>query len=71
MKITHLRQRDLAERWGIDERTLEGHRYRGIGAPYLKISGRVVYRLADIEAFEEANLHLSFSGNDRRDKRGF
>lgn len=62
MQITHLHQEDLARRWRISGRTLEGFRTRGIGPPYLKIGGRVVYRLADIEAFEEANLHLALLG---------
>ena len=29
---------------------------------HLKIGGRVVYRLADVEAFESANLHANTFG---------
>jgi hypothetical protein len=47
-----LRQTDVARRWWISERTLEGWRSRGLGPRYVKVGGRVVYRLADIEAFE-------------------
>lgn len=52
MAITHLTQTDLARRWRISPRTLERWRWLGQGPKYLKIGGRVVYRLEDIEAFE-------------------
>lgn len=48
----HLTQTDLARRWRISPRTLERWRWLGQGPKYLKIGGRVVYRLDDIEAFE-------------------
>jgi hypothetical protein len=54
----HLTQADLACRWRVSERTLEGRRWRKLGPPYLKISHRVVYRLADILAYEAAQLRL-------------
>jgi hypothetical protein len=50
--IHHLGQNALASRWNISPRTLERWRWRGEGPAYLKIGGRVAYRLADIEAFE-------------------
>ena len=43
---------ELAERWTISHRTLERWRWAGEGPAYMKIGGRVVYRIADIEAFE-------------------
>jgi hypothetical protein len=46
----------LARRWNISPRTLERWRWLGTGPRYLKIGGRVVYRLDDIEAFEIAQL---------------
>ncbi|WP_114393545.1 helix-turn-helix transcriptional regulator [Oleisolibacter albus] len=52
MAISHLTQTDLARRWRISPRTLERWRWLGRGPKYLKIGGRVVYRLEDIEAFE-------------------
>lgn len=52
MAISHLTQTDLARRWRISPRTLERWRWLGQGPKYLKIGGRVVYRLEDIEAFE-------------------
>lgn len=52
MVIRHLHQHDLAARWRISERTLERWRWLGIGVAYLKIGGRVVYALDDVEAYE-------------------
>ena len=53
---TCLSQIDLARRWTISPRTLERWRYVGEGPVYMKIGGRVVYRLDDILAFEQAQL---------------
>ena len=55
----HLQQVDLARRWRLSPRTLERWRWHGIGPCYLKIGGRVVYRLADVEAFEAAQIRQS------------
>lgn len=55
-------QNGLANRWLISKRTLEQWRWQGKGPRYLKIGGRVVYRLEDIEAFEVANLHQNTTG---------
>ena len=54
MTTKHLNQIDLARRWRVSERTLERWRWLREGPQYLKIGGRVVYRLDDIEAFEVA-----------------
>ena len=43
---------ELAERWRISRRTLEGWRDRGVGLAYCKIGNRVRYKLADIETYE-------------------
>ena len=56
METQHLNQKQLAERWNISPHTLERWRWRGEGLPFLKIGGRVVYRLVDVEAFESARL---------------
>ena len=58
----NLRQKTLAARWGISERTLEQWRWQGRGPKYLKLGGRVVYRLADVEAFEAERLHQNTNG---------
>ena len=61
MGIKHLNQSELADRWNISERTLERWRWLGEEPAYLKIGGRVVYRLEDIEAYEAENLRTSTS----------
>jgi hypothetical protein len=54
--VRHLRQIDLSRRWHVSPRTLERWRCFGGGPPFLKINGRILYRLEDIEAFEAAQL---------------
>ena len=46
----------LARRWGLSPSTLERWRHDGTGPAFLKIGGRVVYRMEDIEAFERSCL---------------
>jgi hypothetical protein len=60
--MQHLDQKGLAKRWLISPRTLEQWRWQGRGPEYLKIGGRVVYRISDIEAFESASLHSNTFG---------
>jgi predicted site-specific integrase-resolvase len=59
MSTRHLNQRELAERWGISARTLERWRWVGARPRFLKLGGRVVYRLEDIEAYESEQLRDS------------
>ena len=61
MSIQHLNQRQLAERWNLSEATLERWRSEGIGPVFLKVHGRVLYRLEDVEAFEAESLRISTS----------
>ena len=56
-RAQRLHQTDLARRWRISPRTLERWRVEGRGPAYLKIGGRVIYRLEDIEAYEVVQLH--------------
>ena len=65
MEIIHLNQRQLANRWGVSEATLERWRAEGIGPQYLKLGGRVMYREVDVEAYEESCLRLSTSQSAR------
>ena len=51
-------QVELARRWKLSPRTLERFRYEKKGPPYVKIGGRVIYRVSDIEAFEREGLVL-------------
>jgi len=57
--VRHLDQRDLAVRWRISPRTLERWRWQRKGPRFLKIGGRVVYRLEDVEAFEVETVRES------------
>lgn len=54
-------QAQLAERWQLAESTLERWRSEGVGPIYMKILGRVRYRLSDITDFEEESLRGSTS----------
>jgi hypothetical protein len=56
MDIRHLNQELLARRWSLSPRTLERWRWLGQGPRFNKLGGRVLYRLADVEAFEAAQL---------------
>lgn len=56
LSCNHLNQKQLAEYWGISQRTLERWRAIGWGPLFLKIGGRVVYRAEDILAYEEQHL---------------
>ena len=59
MALQHLNQTQLAARWNISPRTLERWRWIGEGPRYLKLGGRVAYRLSDIEAYEAGQLRLA------------
>jgi predicted site-specific integrase-resolvase len=59
--LKHLSQRELSERWTIAETTLERWRSIGIGPVYVKLPGRVVYRITDVEAYERRCLRRSTS----------
>ena len=50
----HLNQNELARRWNISPRTAERWRWLRQGPAYLKVGGRVVYRLEDVLAYEAA-----------------
>jgi predicted site-specific integrase-resolvase len=54
--IRRLTQKELARRWGVSHRTTERWRCQGKGPAFIKLCGRVIYRIEDIEAFELANL---------------
>lgn len=59
MSVTHLNQVELAARWKISPRTLERWRWTGEGPAFIKIGGRVVYRLEDVETYEHTQLRTS------------
>jgi hypothetical protein len=59
MSETCLNQIDLARRWKISPRTLERWRWLREGPRYLKLGGRVLYRVADIEEFRSGSGNLN------------
>ena len=54
LDLRHLNQVQLARRWSLSPRTLERWRWLKEGPTFLKIGGRVVYRLEDVEQYETA-----------------
>jgi hypothetical protein len=61
MEATCINQIELAKRWKLSPRTLERWRWLGQGPQYLKIGGRVVYRVVDIEEYELAMIRYAKS----------
>lgn len=55
----HLNQLELARRWAMSPQTLERWRWTGEGPRFLKLNGRVAYRLEDIEQFQAERLRAS------------
>ena len=55
----HLNQIELSRRWTISPRTLERWRWLNEGPAYMKIGGRVAYRLEDVEAYEAAQMRTT------------
>ena len=70
MKETHLNQLELAVRWRISHRTLERWRWTGEGPKFVKLGGRVVYRLSDIEEYEQAMIRSSTSDHVHTEQAG-
>ncbi|WP_281301817.1 MULTISPECIES: helix-turn-helix domain-containing protein [unclassified Iodidimonas] len=56
-----MNQLELAVRWRISHRTLERWRWTGEGPKFLKVGGRVVYRMSDVEEYEQAMIRSSTS----------
>ena len=69
MSMRHLNQVQVADRWGFSPRTLENWRCRGEGPRFLKIGGKVVYRLQDVEAFEQDQLRAKTASARGRKRR--
>jgi hypothetical protein len=58
LDLRHFNQVQLSRRWSISPRTLERWRWLKSGPKYLKVGGRVVYRLEDIESYEAGQIHV-------------
>lgn len=66
MNQTDLTERQVAARLGVSVRTLQNWRWLGIGPRYFKLSpgrgGRVRYRLADCEQWEQERVDEQAKG---------
>lgn len=51
-----LSRKELSQRWGVPVSTLASQACEGRGPRYIRLGRHVRYSLADIEAFEQANL---------------
>lgn len=47
---------ELAARWHMSARSFERWRRKGAGPPWVRLEGRVLYRLSDVLAYEAARL---------------
>jgi hypothetical protein len=64
----YLTQSELAVRFRVSPRTLERWRWLKTGPNYTKLGGKVVYSIADVEAYERrrrAETHSSILGSWR------
>ena len=57
----YLRTPEAARFLGLSDRTMEKHRSYGTGPVYMKIGGRVVYTLADLQAWSQRGVRSSTS----------
>ena len=55
----YLRTPEAARFLGLSGRTLEKHRVFGTGPRYRKLGGRVVYALADLQAWADQGIRHS------------
>ena len=56
-KVTKLlTEREVVDLYGLKLGTLRNHRSKKIGIPFVKLQGKVRYRLSEIEAYIEKNI---------------
>ena len=51
-----LTEREVVDLYGLKLGTLRNHRSKKIGIPFVKLQGKVRYRLLEIEAYIEKNI---------------
>lgn len=52
-----LRERELAARWSMSQRTLQRWRAEGYGPAWVCIGGAIRYRFEEVMAFEKRHCH--------------
>ncbi|MEX0406765.1 helix-turn-helix domain-containing protein [Aquibium sp. LZ166] len=68
MSPNYLDQAELAARFRVSPRTLERWRWQKTGPNYIKLGGKIVYALEDVETYERrrrAETHSSILGSWR------
>lgn len=60
-KNVRLTESQLVDYWKVSRNTLRKWRSTGFGPLYIKVGGRILYRMEDIEIFEQENLYRSSS----------
>lgn len=55
----NLTPKELADRWHYSTSTLANMRTDGDGCPYIKFGRRILYPLAEVEAYERKHLRKS------------
>jgi|GEM_PF-1215268 hypothetical protein len=65
METNLITAKKLARRWGIKPSTLSQWSWNGKGPKYLKLGGRILYRIMDIASFEEMQLRKNTTGGAR------
>ncbi|MBT4879516.1 MAG: DNA-binding protein [Alphaproteobacteria bacterium] len=63
MQSNLITSHDLSRRWCVKSSTLSQWRWNGRGPKYLKIGGRILYRIDDIVAFEDLQLRKNTISN--------
>ena len=56
-----LNELELADGWGMSHLTLQRWRVMGLGPKFLKLGGKVSYRIEDVEEYEQHSLRISTS----------
>lgn len=52
----------LARRWRMSSRSLERWRRQQRGLPFIRLPGKILYRLNDVVTYEESRLRDGWSG---------
>lgn len=66
-RATTVSPAECAERIGLKPSTLRNQRWRGDGPPFVRVGGRVRYRLVDIAEWLESRVRTSTSDVDSDD----
>lgn len=65
METLYLSAKELAARWKMSTKTLRQWRWKKKGPTPTKISGNVVYKLEEIESYEESKENREVNKDDK------